>query len=317
MSTSLPTTADQSRRQLSPTEQKINTVRATLMAPAMMEQLRMALPKHVTPERLARIVLTELRRVPKLAECTHESLFGAIMTCAQLGLEPGVLGQAWIVPFWNSREQCNEATLIVGYRGMVGLAWRSAQIKSVQAHVVYDGDAFEWAFGLDPKLFHKPAHETLDPKEITHAYAVVHTTAGGVLFDVMTRDEVELIRQRSRAKDSGPWTTDYAEMAKKTVLRRLLKLAPASVEMQRALHLDEQADRGEPQAFAPMIDLVSARPEAGAAAVGEPAKAAAEECAHAEGFSDDGSGNRVCINCGQTEEAPSEAKPAGKQGRLV
>src|SRR5262245_6000224 len=110
-------------RALTPQSTKIETLRATLQSPAMIEQLRTALPKHVTPERLARIVLTELRRVRGLADCTPQSLFGAVMTCAQLGLEPGVLGQAWIIPYKG------EATLVVGYRGLVALAWRSAQIK--------------------------------------------------------------------------------------------------------------------------------------------------------------------------------------------
>ena len=283
---------------LQPREVALQNVATLLTSKAMLAQLKLALPKHVTPERLARITLTQIRQNPKLLECSRESLLGAIMQCAQLGLEPGVLGQAWIIPFENRKEKCVEATLIVGYRGMIGLAWRSAQIKGVQSHCVYEGDAFEWAFGLEPKLFHKPAHLSLDPKTITHAYAVVHTTAGGVLYEVMTRAEVERIRERSRARDSGPWMTDYAEMAKKTVLRRILKLAPASVEMQQALALDEQADRGEPQAFAPMIDVV--RPQRSeVAASAEPEKAG--ECAHPEGFSKDAAGVDVCVHCGAVE----------------
>ena len=104
---------------------------------------------------------------------------------------------------------------------------------------------FVYDFGTDT-ISHKPGKGT-DPKGLTHAYAVIHTTNGGRLWDVMTREEIDRIRQRSRASSSGPWTTDYAEMAKKTVLRRLFKIAPLSAELQTALALDEAADAGLPQ----------------------------------------------------------------------
>ncbi len=212
---------------------------AMLQSPAMLSQLKMALPRHVTPERLARIVLTQVRQVPKLLECSRESLLGCVMQCAQLGLEPGTLGQAWIIPYGK------EATLVIGYRGMAQLAWRSAQIAGISARAAFEGDVFNYDYGAD-KIEHKPGGET-DPKKLTHVYAIIHTSNGGRLWEVMTRQEVERIRQRSRAGNSGPWQTDYAEMAKKTVLRRLFKIAPCSVEMQTALQLDDAADMGVPQ----------------------------------------------------------------------
>jgi recombination protein RecT len=198
----------------------------------MKPEIARALPRHLNPDRVARIAVTVMRRTPKLAECTPESFLGALMTCAQLGLEPGPLGHAYLVPYGS------EVTFIAGYRGLVDLARRSGQVQSVNARVVRVGDEFDYAFGLDPKLEHKPKADV--DQVITHVYAVVRLKDGGADFDVMTRAEVEAIRKRSRAAKDGPWVTDYAEMAKKTVLRRLLKTAPMSVEYQQAVANDEQ-----------------------------------------------------------------------------
>lgn len=198
----------------------------------MKPEIARALPKHLNPERVARIAVTVMRRTPQLAECTPESFLGALMTCAQLGLEPGPLGHAYLVPYGR------EVTFIAGYRGLVDLARRSGQVESVSARVVREGDEFAYAFGLEPKLEHTPKADV--DKPVTHVYAVIRLKDGGVDFDVMTRAEVEAVRRRSRASDNGPWKTDYAEMAKKTVLRRLLKTAPMSVEYQQAVSNDEQ-----------------------------------------------------------------------------
>jgi len=219
-----------------PAKKTMMTVVETLQSPQMLAQLKMALPKHVTAERLARIALTQLRQTPKLLECTRESLLGAIMQCAQLGLEPGTLGQCWLIPYGK------EATFILGYRGMCQLAWRSSQISSIAARAVFEGDVFAYDFGTD-ELKHQPGGIT-DPAKLTHAYAIVRTANGGRLWDVMTRGEIEAIRKRSRAGESGPWKTDAAEMWKKTVMRRLFKIAPLSAELQTALALDEAADQG-------------------------------------------------------------------------
>jgi recombination protein RecT len=198
----------------------------------MKPEIARVIPAHLNPERVARIAVTVMRRTPKLAECTPESFLGALMTCAQLGLEPGPLGHAYLVPYGS------EVTFIAGYRGLVDLARRSGQVQSVSARVVRDGDEFGYAFGLEPKLDHKPAGSD---EPVTHVYAVIRYKDGGYDFDVMTKTEVDAVRRRSKASGSGPWVTDYAEMAKKTVLRRLLKTAPMSVEYQQAVSNDEQA----------------------------------------------------------------------------
>ncbi len=209
---------------------------------SMKPEIARALPRHLDPDRIARIATTVMRRTPALAQCTQESFLGALMTCAQLGLEPGPLGHAYLVPFKN------EVTFIVGYRGMVELARRSGQIQTIYAKVVRDGDDFDYWYGLRPDLKHKPSDDITRP--ITHVYGVFHLKDGGSQFDVMTIAEVEAVRARSRAGKDGPWVTDFAEMAKKTVLRRLLKIAPMSVEYQQAAAADERTRvRLEPDAL--------------------------------------------------------------------
>ena len=200
-------------------------------------EIARALPKHMDPDRLARIATTVMRQTPQLGNADPASFLGALMTCAQLGLEPGPLGHAYLVPFRNSKTGTTEVTFIPGYRGLVELARRSGQVQSVQAHVVRVGDHFDYEFGLNPRLEHKPAGSEGD---VTHAYAVIRYKDGGVDFDVMTVAEIEAIRKRSKASGNGPWVSDWPEMAKKTVLRRTLKTAPMSVEYQQAVAQDER-----------------------------------------------------------------------------
>lgn len=219
----------------------------------MKPQMKAALPAHVTADRMARIVLTEIRRVPKLVECDRDSLLGAVMTCSQLGLEPGTgLGHAYLLPFdknykdeagkWQKRTDCQ---LIIGYRGMIDLARRSGQIISLSARAVCAGDAFSYRLGIDETIEHIPADG--ERGALTHVYSVAKLKDGGVQFEVMSRAEVEKVRAGSKAKDNGPWVTHFEEMAKKTAIRRLFKYLPVSIEMQRAVTLDEQAEAGVAQ----------------------------------------------------------------------
>lgn len=199
-------------------------------------EIARALPRHLDPDRLARIATTVMRQTPQLGQADPASFLGALMTCAQLGLEPGPLGHAYLVPFRNNKTNTVEVTFIPGYRGLVDLARRSGKVASVQARVVYTGDTFSYEFGLQPHLHHRPCGQLGD---VTHVYAVIRYHDNALDFDVMTRAEVDAIRARSKAAGSGPWVTDYPEMAKKTVLKRLLKTAPMSVEYQQATAQDE------------------------------------------------------------------------------
>lgn len=242
-------------------ERKPTTIAGLLSDPKIKHQMSLALPKHMTADRLARIALTEVRKVPKLAECNQQSFLGALMMCAQLGLEPGgALGHAYILPFDKRKKIGNqwqtvdtEAQLIIGYRGMIDLARRSGQIVSVEARPVYESDTFKVSFGLHSDLVHEPNWNVPDRGGLKFVYAVAKLKDGGVQFEVMSRAEVEQVRAQSKSKDNGPWVTHFEEMAKKTVLRRLFKYLPVSIEMQTAVALDEKAEAGLSQDAASFI----------------------------------------------------------------
>lgn len=195
---------------------------------------------HLNPERITRIVLAAVMRTPALKACSMASILDATMKAAEMGLEPGsATGEAYLVPYGKV------CTLIPGYRGLISLAFRSGFVVSIKSNVVYQGDTLEYEEGLNPKLRHVPNHEAdRDPNRITFAYCIVQLKDGGLIYDVMTRGEIDAIRRRSKASGSGPWVTDFAEMAKKTVTRRALKYAPMSVEMSKALAL-EAVEAGE------------------------------------------------------------------------
>lgn len=234
---------------LTTTDKKKPTTIATLLqSPSFQQQMALALPKHVTPDRMARIALTEVRRVPKLAQADQVSFMAAVMTCAQLGLEPGAgLGQAYLIPHENRKKGIVEVTLIVGYRGLLDLARRSGQIKSIEARTIFAKDQYRIEYGLHPTLEHRPAWDEPDRGPIRFFYAVATMVNGGQQFEVMSKVEVDRIRARSRSGNDGPWVTDYEPMGQKTVLRKLCKLLPTSSELQRAVILDELAEAGVSQ----------------------------------------------------------------------
>jgi recombination protein RecT len=202
------------------------------------------LPKHVNVDRFIRGTLLAVAKDPKLLACSQESLFQAVSQACQLGLDPsGTLGSAYIIPYGST------ATLVPGFRGLIDLARRSGQIVSLQAHVVREGDAFDYQLGDDPKIDHRPNLEQDPPGKLRFVYAVALLKDGGKQREVMSRSEVEAIRKKSRAGKSGPWVDHFDEMAKKTVIRRLVKLLPISTEqlLAQALAADDHAE-GEPDA---------------------------------------------------------------------
>lgn len=233
-------------------------VEAWVNNPTFQARIKDMLPSIITPKRFAAVALTSLSRNPALLECTPVSLIRCLLQAATVGLEvDNGLGHAYLVPFKNHKERTTECTLILGYRGLVQLMLRSNKVSAVYAQVVREGDTFDFLLGLEPHLNHRPE---MDPgKALTAAYAIVYMKDGAKLFDVMSRLEIERVRGRSRASADGPWVTDYDEMAKKTPLRRLAKLAPMSVEEQRLVTADELADAGQSQlaAFTPEVDELS------------------------------------------------------------
>ena len=221
------------------------------------EQIRMALPKHMSPERMMRIAMTSVQRTPKLLECDPITLLGAIIQSAQLGLEPdGVTGQAYLVPFRNNKKNRMEVQFIPGYKGLMSLARRSGEIGSIEARVVYEKDYFEFEFGLNPVLKHVPARLPEEERgQITFFYAVARIKNFALpQFEVMSKEEVDDVRKRSKAADSGPWVTDYIPMGQKTVIRRLCKFLPQNAELATAIALDEKAEVDLPQDLGVIVD---------------------------------------------------------------
>lgn len=206
---------------------------------SMEGEIKKALPSVITPERFTRIVLSAISVNPKLGSCTPQSFLGAMMTSAQLGLEVNTpLGQAYVLPYSN--KGVLEAQFQLGYKGLIDLAYRSGEVEVIQAHVVYENDEFTCEYGLDPKLTHKPADR--DRGNPVKVYAVFKTKSGGFGFEVMSMDDVRRHAEKySKAYGSGfsPWKTSFEEMAKKTVLKRVLKYAPLKSDFVRAAVQDE------------------------------------------------------------------------------
>ncbi len=203
----------------------------------MQGEIAKALPSVLTPERFTRITLSALSTNAKLAETTPQSFLGAMMTAAQLGLEPNTpLGQAYLIPYRN--HGVLECQFQLGYKGLIDLAYRSGEVSTIQANVVYENDEFEYELGLEPKLRHVPAKS--DRGDPVFFYAVFRTKDGGYGFDVMSVDDVRAhAKKYSKAFSNGPWQTNFEEMAKKTVLKRVLKYAPLKTDFVRGLSADE------------------------------------------------------------------------------
>jgi recombination protein RecT len=210
----------------------------------MESQFALAMPKGTEAAQLVRDALTCIQQTPKLADCSPQTVLGALMTCAQLGLRPGVsgLGHAWVLPYWDAKSRTNVAQLIIGYKGYVDLAYRSGQIATVIARTVYDGDTFDVEYGIDEKLIHKPAMAGDRSKPIAH-YAIVKLANGGRSFWVMTEDEMQAWKRKHAPKNKagntvGPWVSDYEAMARKTCLLRLAAWMPKSTDLSVAIQVD-------------------------------------------------------------------------------
>lgn len=223
--------------QMSAAKSEKKTMQAYIkaMAPAIQK----ALPSVITPERFTRMVLSALSATPKLAECSPQSFLAAMMTAAQLGVEPNTaLGQAYLLPYRNHGQM--ECQFQLGYKGLIDLAYRSGEVSVIQAHTVYENDVFEYELGMDPKLRHVPAKA--DRGEAVAYYAMFKTKDGGYGFEVMSVDDVQRHAQRyskSYGSGSSPWRSNFDEMAKKTVLKRALKYAPLKSDFVRGVAQDE------------------------------------------------------------------------------
>jgi len=215
------------------------TIKEQLNNPAVIEQIRKALPSHMSAERMSRIALTAMTKVPKLAQCTPASFFKCLLDLSSWGLEPDGR-HAHLIPYGQ------ECTLILDYKGIVALAYRSGFVRNIHSDVVRTGDIFTYSLGK--VVQHTPWAFRLDDKpkeagEVIAAYCVVELKDDACHHEVMTRSEIDAIKTRSKAGNNGPWVSDWNEMARKTVFRRASKWLPISAEQVEAFGRDH--DRPE------------------------------------------------------------------------
>ncbi|NGP58184.1 recombinase RecT [Paenibacillus thiaminolyticus] len=237
--------------------------------------IKSLVPKHMTPERLARITLTAISRTPKLAECTPPSIVGAVMNCATLGLEPNLIGHAYLVPFYNGKTGTMECQFQIGYKGQIDLIRRTGDVAKIYAETVYENDLFVYIKGEDKRLVHVPFDmlrllenfipdkngsfmdlmiasaiaeiKSRDPKDQGRAvrhYSAYRLKDGSFDFTTMTVEQSlahanKFSKSKSKGKLTGPWVEHFDSMCKKTCIKEMAKYMPISIEVQEKLALDE------------------------------------------------------------------------------
>jgi recombination protein RecT len=214
----------------------------------MQQEFQRAMPRGVEATQLVRDALTCLRGTPKLATCDAVTVLGALMTCAQLGLRPGVagLGHAWPLPMWNGRNGRMEATLVIGYKGYQELAYRHDKVVSLASRVVYTNDDFRMVYGIDADVLEHTPCTTGTRGEPRLYYALARLKGGYALTEPWTQEDMEAHRDRyamAKKKDGtivGPWRDQFIEMGRKTMIRGpLMKMIPLSTELITAITVDE------------------------------------------------------------------------------
>lgn len=207
-------------------------IKSLINSDSMRDQFARALPKHLSPERFTRVAITALTRTPKLLDCTPESMMRCLLDLSAAGLEPDGR-RAHLIPYGK------EATLVIDYKGLVELAMRSGNVASIHADKVCKGDDFR----VDRGTITKHEVNYLEPRGDAYAYyCLIRFKDGGEKSEVMTKDEVDAIRKRSRSGNAGPWVSDYDEMAKKTVFKRASKWIQLSPEIAAVLAHEDRED---------------------------------------------------------------------------
>lgn len=224
-------------------------------------QIAQAAGNNMDINKFLRIATFCIRTNPTLMNCSAPSLLSALMQSAQLGLEPGVLGHCYLVPFWSKKLNTFEATFIISYKGMIELARRSGNIKSIAARIVYENDEFQFEYGLEERLIHKPC-VVGERGQMKLVYMIAHFTGDGHYIEVMSKAEIDAVMKQSKSYDdkkgpSGPWKDHYEEMAKKTVIRRAWKYLPISVDDTRVIEQEGTVKHeiAEDMSTVPWIDV--------------------------------------------------------------
>ena len=219
------------------------------MLKQMLPEIKKAVGNTMTPERFSRIALSLFNGNPQFWEASPTSFLSALMQSAQCGLEPNtVLGEAYVIPYKNNKQGITEVNFQVGYKGILKMAFNTGEYEAIYAHEVRKGDEFSYEYGLHKNLIHKPAD--VPSEEITHYYAVYKLKNGGFDFVVWSKERVEQHAKefsknymyQGKVNKNSVWAKNFDSMAKKTVLIDVLKFAPKSVEMAKALDLDYKAE---------------------------------------------------------------------------
>jgi len=233
------------------------SIRDYLLSPGFNKQISELLPSHIKPERMIRVAIAAMTKTPALADCDQQTFFRCMLDLSQIGLEPDGR-HAHLIPIKNTKRGVLECNLWIDYKGLVQLAYR-AGVKSIHAEIVCTGDLFVYNRGdveqHVPWFLRMDAAKPAEPGDMIAVYCRIILPGDAVKSEVMSTGEVDAIRARSKAKDSGPWVTDYFEMAKKTVLKRASKWIPLSAEFRDAL--DRDFDTLPPLQSVPTLPPVS------------------------------------------------------------
>ena len=220
----------------------------TSMLAGYKEQIKACLPKHITPERMIRVITTCIRKNPKLVECSPESFLGGVFAAAELGLEPGnALGFAYLLPFQNKGKM--ECEFQIGYKGYLELLYRSGRVASVEPYIVRRKDKYELVRGIESKFTHEPNLEA-DPDDADNPvvfYGVlIKYKDGGHSFHFMTPKQIRAhAKKYSKSYKStySPWANEFDSMALKTVLKQMMKFQRLSIEQQKAAAMDTSSPK--------------------------------------------------------------------------
>ncbi len=201
----------------------------------MKAQFSAALPTHLSPERFARVAITAITRTPKLQQCTQESFFKCLLDLSAMGLEPDGR-RAHLIPYGR------ECQLVLDYKGLVELARRSGDVVKIHSDVVCENDTFSHNMG---DITEHTYDIGKDRGAVIAAYSQVTLKNGAVQSEIMSKAEIDAIKNKSRAGRSGPWVDHYNQMACKTVFRRLTKWLTLSPEIMDAVSAAEKTEFSE------------------------------------------------------------------------
>lgn len=231
-------TKPQSQTMVKKTVTPADEVKNTIMSEEVKKQLSMVLPPQMPVERFQRVAITAINKNPDLVDCNRQSLYNAFMQCAQDGLLPD--GNEAAIVKYNSKDGAPNAQYQPMVKGILKKIRNSGELKSIMATCIHQHDPFRyWVDDDGEHLTHEPDLFTADRGKIIGAYALAKTKDDAIYIKVMTTTEIELVRSFSKAKNAGPWTNWWDQMAEKTVIRRLAKRMPMSTDLDDFLRRDD------------------------------------------------------------------------------